>query len=75
LVAVGEKPVLCVEKESTTKMSDTDLTKELLAIGARHSHTSGITTILFHPSFPVDIRHNAKISREVLSVWAAGRLS
>jgi len=26
--------------------------------------------VLFHPSFPVDIRHNAKISREKLALWA-----
>ena len=24
-----------------------------------------------HPKFPVDIRHNAKIGREKLAVWAA----
>jgi olefin beta-lactone synthetase len=28
---------------------------------------------MIHPSFPVDIRHNAKIFREKLAVWAAGR--
>lgn len=26
--------------------------------------------ILFHPKFPVDVRHNIKIDRKVLSVWA-----
>jgi hypothetical protein len=31
-------------------------------------------TVLFHPSFPVDIRHNAKIFREKLAVWAARRV-
>jgi olefin beta-lactone synthetase len=30
--------------------------------------------ILFHRSLPVDIRHNAKINRELLAVWAAKRL-
>ena len=34
----------------------------------------GIRTILFHRSFPVDIRHNAKIFREKLAVWATRRL-
>jgi acyl-CoA synthetase (AMP-forming)/AMP-acid ligase II len=29
--------------------------------------------ILFHPSLPVDIRHNSKINREALGVWAARR--
>jgi acyl-CoA synthetase (AMP-forming)/AMP-acid ligase II len=33
-----------------------------------------IDAILFHPSFPVDIRHNAKIRREVLAEWAAQEL-
>ncbi len=27
-------------------------------------------TILFHKSFPVDIRHNCKIFREQLADWA-----
>ena len=34
-----------------------------------------ITTFLFHPAFPVDIRHNAKIFREKLAVWAAKELA
>ena len=35
----------------------------------------GSRRFLFHPSFPVDIRHNAKIFREKLAVWASRRLS
>ena len=34
-------------------------------------HTAKIGTFLFHPRFPVDIRHNAKIGRE--SSWPHGR--
>ena len=34
-----------------------------------------IRTVLFHPRFPVDIRHNAKIGREALAVWASRQLS
>ncbi|MBC8160364.1 MAG: AMP-binding protein [Roseiflexaceae bacterium] len=44
---------------------------ELRDLGARHAVTARLTTFLFHPSFPVDIRHNAKIFREKLAVWAA----
>ena len=33
-----------------------------------------IDAFLRHPKFPVDIRHNAKIGREKLAVWAATRL-
>ena len=41
---------------------------------ARSTRPRGeVKTILYHPSFPVDIRHNAKIFREKLAVWAAGR--
>lgn len=43
---------------------------ELLALGAAHEHTAPIRRVLFHPAFPVDIRHNAKIFREKLAVWA-----
>ncbi|WP_406701225.1 fatty acid CoA ligase family protein [Singulisphaera sp. Ch08] len=87
LVGVGPrgamKPVLCVERQRAataagkTKerpLSKEALRRELLELGARHPQTKGITTILFHKAFPVDIRHNAKIFREKLAVWAAGRL-
>ncbi len=65
-------PVLCVELESTANtMDQAKLRAELLAMGAKHPHTAPIKTFLFHPAFPVDIRHNAKIFREKLAVWAA----
>lgn len=68
------EPVLCVEREKEiVAPDDEELRRELLALGARHAHTRAIRTILFHPSFPVDIRHNAKIFREKLAVWTAER--
>jgi hypothetical protein len=36
--------------------------------------TQSIRHILFHSGFPVDIRHNAKIYREKLAVWASRRV-
>ncbi|MHB1425643.1 MAG: fatty acid CoA ligase family protein [Gemmataceae bacterium] len=70
------EPVLCVEREKEiTSPSDEELQRELLSLGAKHEPTRRIQTILFHPRFPVDIRHNAKIFREKLAVWAAERLS
>ena len=36
--------------------------------------TREITHVLFYPSFPVDVRHNTKINREELAVWAATEL-
>jgi acyl-CoA synthetase (AMP-forming)/AMP-acid ligase II len=71
----GQLPVLCVELEKGIRVDREKIRRELLEIGASHIHTHGITTILFHPGFPVDIRHNAKIFREKLSRWAARRLS
>ncbi len=69
-------PVLCVERDpGGPRRSDADLTRELLALGVAHEHTRDIRTILYHPSFPVDIRHNAKIFREKLAEWAARRLA
>ena len=67
----GACPVLCVELEAAAKQSDLGrLREELLALGAASELTGDIKTILFHPAFPVDIRHNAKIFREKLAVWA-----
>jgi acyl-CoA synthetase (AMP-forming)/AMP-acid ligase II len=80
LVGVGMKgsqiPVLCVELETTSdKKQKEQIIKELRELGSRYPHTKEIREILFHPAFPVDIRHNAKIFREKLALWAAGELS
>jgi acyl-CoA synthetase (AMP-forming)/AMP-acid ligase II len=70
-----QRPVLCVELEKGVGRERQDAIRlELLEIGVRYPHTSGIRDILFHPSFPVDIRHNAKIFREKLSIWAERKL-
>ena len=78
LVGVGERgaqqPVLCVELEKGARADEAQLRQELLTLGSGHIHTQGIDTILFHPAFPVDIRHNAKIFREKLARWAAGKV-
>jgi len=72
-------PVLCVELDPETRgkneLSARELFDQLKSIGAKHNHTKGITQFLIHPGFPVDIRHNAKIGREKLAVWAQSRLA
>jgi acyl-CoA synthetase (AMP-forming)/AMP-acid ligase II len=77
LVGLGkvgrQKPVICVELEAGVRASDS-LRREILELGAADSQTGDIETLLFHPSFPVDIRHNAKIFREKLAVWAEEQL-
>jgi acyl-coenzyme A synthetase/AMP-(fatty) acid ligase len=78
LVGVGkspsQRPVLCVELEPDhTRTDRARLIRELRDLGRQHEHTCGIRTFLVHPAFPVDIRHNAKIFREKLAVWAGER--
>ncbi len=80
LVATGRsgqsRPVLCVELEKGTDTSTlSKIHRELVTIGESHEVTRNIKTFLFHPEFPVDIRHNAKIFREKLAIWAEGQLS
>jgi acyl-CoA synthetase (AMP-forming)/AMP-acid ligase II len=74
LVGVGLNPVLCVELEPGSEPSD-ELKKEILNLAGRPAFTQDIKDLLFHPSFPVDTRHNAKINREALSIWAGRKLS
>jgi len=68
-----QTPVLCVELEDGYRPRG-ELAAEILALGAAFEHTAGIRQLLFHPAFPVDIRHNAKIFREKLAKWAEGQL-
>lgn len=71
-----QKPALCVElEENSGKAEREKIRAELFELGSRYPHTKNISVILFHPSFPVDIRHNAKIFREKLAVWAENRIS
>jgi acyl-CoA synthetase (AMP-forming)/AMP-acid ligase II len=71
----GREPVMCIELHKTDDgRSRSDLEKELLEIAEANVLTQSIRTILFHNSFPVDIRHNSKIFREKLALWAEKKL-
>ena len=73
----GRKPVIIVEPEPgrfPTGRRVPAFRDELLKLGRANVLTAAIETILFHRSFPVDIRHNVKINREELSEWAARKL-
>lgn len=82
LVGVGEKPrqqpVIIIEPEAgrfpTTSEAKAQLETELRELGAANALTRSIDRFLFHPSLPVDIRHNVKIFREKLAPWAAEQL-
>lgn len=73
LVAVDGEPALVVEPRSRLPGTEArrTLAMELRAIGAADPVTSPIRRFYFHPSFPVDARHNAKIFRDRLATWAA----
>jgi len=74
--AGAKTPALCVELDrEAAPIPEAQLFRELAALGAAQPHTRAITRFLVHPSFPVDIRHNAKIFREKLAAWAEGRLT
>ena len=83
LVGTGPRgqqtPVIVVEPEEghfpKSSSERTRLKDELLKLGAANSLTSDIRQVLFHPSLPVDTRHNVKINREELAAWAIGRSS
>ena len=77
LVGIGpagaQRPVLCYELEPGVKDSPAILAA-LRTVAGAHPPLAGIADFLCHRAFPVDIRHNAKIGREKLAVWAAARL-
>jgi acyl-CoA synthetase (AMP-forming)/AMP-acid ligase II len=68
-------PLICIEPARRLSRDEEERVRnELLEQGARFPHTRRIRAILFHPAFPVDIRHNSKIFREKLAEWAGRRL-
>jgi acyl-CoA synthetase (AMP-forming)/AMP-acid ligase II len=84
VVGVGAKgaqiPVLVVEpmpgKFPRSVEDRVKFSESLLSLGSQHEQTRTIEIILYYPrSFPVDVRHNAKIERLQLRDWAARRLA
>lgn len=80
LVGLGEapfqRPCLCVEAKGPLSPADkARLFADLRATAQSHPHTESIQTFVLHRDFPVDIRHNAKIFREKLKLWAEKKYS
>jgi acyl-CoA synthetase (AMP-forming)/AMP-acid ligase II/pimeloyl-ACP methyl ester carboxylesterase len=72
------EPVIIIELEQGHPYRGThleSLTAALQKVARRYDHTRSIQTILYHPGFPMDVRHNAKIVREKLATWAQKELS
>jgi acyl-coenzyme A synthetase/AMP-(fatty) acid ligase len=79
LVGIGsppeQEPVICIERHPGHPAGgEEEMEKVLLALAAANPMTAPIKKVLFHPAFPVDIRHNAKIFREKLARWAEVRV-
>jgi olefin beta-lactone synthetase len=69
------EPVLWVELNPADRhINQNRLIIELLKLAQAHEMTNAIKTILFHPAFPTDVRHNSKIIREDLADQAKTRL-
>lgn len=78
LVGVGDDrtrmPVIVAEPEAghfpADENASAQMRRELTDLGSRNPLTSEIVSVLFHRSLPVDTRHNVKINREELAIWA-----
>ncbi|MCP3952974.1 MAG: hypothetical protein GY697_12275 [Desulfobacterales bacterium] len=66
---------MCIELQPDLQSPDKkQIENELLDMAQGTELTKEIHIILFHKAFPVDIRHNSKIFREKLKVWAERKL-
>uniref|UniRef100_E6XS19 Polyolefin biosynthetic pathway AMP transfer protein, OleC n=1 Tax=Shewanella putrefaciens (strain 200) TaxID=399804 RepID=E6XS19_SHEP2 len=64
-------PLICIELDTSLVCNKSQLLyQELTTLAEQFHQTQGIKRFLIHPDFPVDVRHNAKIFREKLAVWA-----
>jgi len=74
LVGIGEPgkqvPALVVESGATGLPAE-QFARELRELAMADPATASIRKFYFHPRFPVDVRHNAKIHRLSLARWAA----
>jgi acyl-CoA synthetase (AMP-forming)/AMP-acid ligase II len=80
LVGIGpmdrQTPIICVElKHGKNKYNKKKIKEELFELAQKTELTKNINSILFCKSFPVDIRHNSKIFREKLAIWAEKKSS
>lgn len=68
-------PVIVIEPTQPAVKEDNEIISEVKQLCAGHPLTKSIEHVLVNPSFPVDIRHNAKIFREKLAVWAQKKIT
>ncbi len=67
-------PVIIVEPKKDGRGNNKKLIEEVKKRAGQSELTQEIEHFLVHKNFPVDIRHNAKIFREKLALWAQKKL-
>lgn len=67
------EPVLIVEYQKDVHAGEKEL-REVEVLASNSPLTKDIHHFLVYPDFPVDIRHNAKIFREKLAIWAQQKI-
>lgn len=79
LVGLGkrgkQRPVMIVQPVNSRQSEPSQLIERCVKLLAANADTAEITTVLVKASFPVDVRHNAKIRRFELADWAARELA
>src|SRR3546814_3170626 len=80
LVGVGERgaqrPVLCIElRAGVARDQRPRIADELRHLGDGFVHAARVETFLFHPRFPVDIRHNARSEEHTSELQSLMRIS
>lgn len=68
--APDQFPAIVVETSVLDSTEAHALARELRELALTSPSTAAIKRFYFHPKFPVDVRHNAKIHRLTLTSWA-----
>ena len=68
--APDQFPAIVVETSVLDSTEGHALARELRELALTSPSTAAIKRFYFHPKFPVDVRHNAKIHRLTLTSWA-----
>lgn len=73
-----KEPAMVVEPFPEARPRNADekkaLAAEILELLKKSALTNSISRVFICENLPVDVRHNAKINRELLSKWASGQL-
>lgn len=74
LIGLGDwprqRPAVVIEAKVEDSAQARAFARELRTLAREHPTTLPIKVFYFHPRFPVDVRHNAKIHRLTLARWA-----